>query len=81
MKLGIIISTKQAEINWNILRLANFALKQGDEVKIFFLGEGVEYETTNSDAFNIHEQMQTLLNSEKAEIFACGSCLKSRHIE
>lgn len=58
MKLVIIISTPNAETNWNVFRLANFALRQGDEVKIFLIGEGVEYEKGSSEKFNIQEQVE-----------------------
>ncbi len=81
MKLGVIISTKNQETNWNAFRLANFALKQGDEVKIFLVGEGVEYEASNSEKFNIQEQTAEFLKSDQAEILACGTCLKSRNQE
>ena len=63
------------------MRLANFALKQSDEVKIFLIGEGVEYETSSSEKFNIQEQISEFLKSEKAKILACGTCLKSRNQE
>src|SRR3989338_2714313 len=81
MKLGIIISQTNLETNWNAFRLANFAIKQGDEVKIFLVGEGVEYEASNSEKFNIQEQVVEFLKSEEAEILACGTCLKSRNQE
>ena len=70
MKLGIIISTDKSETNWNAFRLANFALKRGDEVKIFLAGEGVEYETGSSEKFNIREQTTEFLKSNKAQILA-----------
>lgn len=81
MKLGIIISGTNAETNWNALRLANFSINQGDEVQIFLVGEGVEYEASSSDKFNIKEQAAELVKSEKAKIMACGTCLKSREQE
>jgi|SRR3989344_390889 len=81
MKLGIIISQTNPETVWNIFRLANFALKQNDKVKIFLIGEGVEYETSNSEKFNITEQAIEFLKSNKAQILACGTCLKSRNQE
>ena len=81
MKLGIIISQTNPETNWNALRLANFAIKEGDEVKIFLVGEGVEYEQSSSEKFNIQEQVAEFLKSEKAHILACGTCLKSRNQE
>ncbi|MDP3900600.1 MAG: DsrE family protein [bacterium] len=81
MKLGIIISQTNPETNWNAFRLANFAIKQGDEVKIFLVGEGVEYEASNSEKFNIQEEVVEFLKSDKAKILACGACLKSRNQE
>ena len=78
MKLTIVLSTKHAETNWNALRLANLALKKGDEVSLFLLGEAVEYENASSDRFNIKQQVDTLLQSDKAEIIACGTCMKLR---
>ncbi len=79
MKLSIILSTKNAETNWNALRLANLALKKKDEVKIFLLGEAVEYNKGSSEKFNIKQQIDTFLSSEKAEIIACGTCMNIRH--
>ena len=81
MKLGIIISQTNPETVWNVFRLANFSIKQGDKVKIFLIGEGVEYETSSSEKFNIQEQTIEFLKSDKAEILACGTCLKSRNQE
>jgi uncharacterized protein involved in oxidation of intracellular sulfur len=81
MKLAIIISTKNAETNWNAFRLANFAIQKGDEVKIFLIGEGVEYEEESSEKFNIRQQVEKFLQSKKAQILACGTCLKVRNQE
>lgn len=81
MKIGIVISQTNPETVWNALRFANFALKQDDEVKIFLVGEGVEYEAGSSGKFNIREQVTEFLKSEKGIILACGTCLKSRSQE
>ncbi|MDP2691288.1 MAG: DsrE family protein [bacterium] len=81
MKIGIIISQSNPEAVWNAFRLANFAIKQEDDVKIFLFGEGVEYEAESSEKFNIREQVAEFLTSDKAEIMACGTCLKSHHQE
>ncbi len=35
MKLAVILSSKQAETNWNAFRLANLALSKGDKVVSF----------------------------------------------
>jgi len=81
MKLTIILTTTQAETNWNALRLANLALKKGDEVSIFLLGEAIEYEAGSSEKYNIKQQVDTFLQSDKAKIIACGTCMKLRHQE
>jgi len=81
MKLTIVLSTKHAETNWNALRLANLALQKGNKVSIFLLGEAVEYEVGNSDKYNIKQQIDTFLQSGKAKIVACGTCMKLRYQE
>src|SRR3989344_9515402 len=78
MKLAVILSSKQAETNWNAFRLANLALSKGDMVTIFLTGEGVEYEQTSSTQFNIKEQVGKFLQSDKASIIACGTCMTIR---
>ncbi|OGJ45030.1 MAG: sulfur reduction protein DsrE [Candidatus Kerfeldbacteria bacterium RIFOXYA2_FULL_38_24] len=80
MKIGVIISSNDAETCWNALRYANFALAQKDEVKVFFMGKGVEYQKVSTDKFNTIEQADKFLKSG-AKIFACGTCIKSREQE
>ena len=80
MKIGVIIATNDAETCWNALRYANFCLGQKDEVKIFFMGKGVEYQSASSEKFNTVEQANKLLKSG-GNIFACGTCIKSRQQE
>ena len=78
MKLAIVLSTKQEETNWNALRLANVALSKGDMVTVFLTGEGVEYEQMSSTQFNIKEQIGKFLQSDKAKVIACGTCMTIR---
>ena len=80
MKIGIIISTSDAETCWNALRYANFALNQKDEVKIFFMGKGVEYRKVSTEKFNTVDQADMFLKSG-GKIYACGKCIKSRDQE
>jgi len=42
--------------------------------------QGVECEEINDKKFNVNEQIEKFLNCG-GEIFACGTCLKSRHKE
>jgi len=79
MKLGIVISTNEPETVWNAYRLANFALNEGDKVKVFLLAKGVESET-ESEKYNVKEQISSFLKNG-GEILACGTCMKSRHID
>jgi len=55
MKIGIIISSNDVETCWNALMYANFAIGQKDEVKVFFMGKGVEYQKVSTDKFNTVE--------------------------
>lgn len=80
MKIGVIISSNDAETCWNALRYANYGLGQKDEVKVFLMGKGVEYQSISTDKYNTIEQAEKLLNSG-GKILACGTCIKSRDQE
>lgn len=80
MKVGVIISSNDAETCWNTIRYANFALGQKDEVKIFFMGKGVEYQKISTDKLNTVEQAEKFMQAG-GRIYACGSCIKFREQE
>lgn len=80
MKIGVVISTNDAETCWNALRYANVALGQKDEVKVFLTGKGVEYQQVSTDTFNTVEQAEKFLKSG-GKLYACGTCIKSRNQE
>ncbi len=80
MKIGVIISSNDAETCWNAIRYANFAVGQKDEVKIFFMGKGVEYQKIKTDKFNTVDQAEKFMQAG-GKIYACGSCIKSREQE
>lgn len=77
MKLSIVIATNDVETSWNAFRYANFALEQKDEVKIFLMGKGVEYEKLSTEKFNTTKQAEKFLE-KGGKILACGTCIKSR---
>ena len=77
VKLGLIVYSNDAETVWNAFRLGNYALKEGDEVKAFLSGKGVESETIDTDTFKVTEQMRSFVEGGGA-VFACGTCLKIR---
>lgn len=78
MKLGIVISTNEPEIAFNALRLANYAAGQGDSVRVFLLGKGVELDQIQDERFNAKQQAESLLKAG-GTIQACGTCLKLRN--
>jgi uncharacterized protein involved in oxidation of intracellular sulfur len=80
MKIGVIISSNDAETSWNALRYVNFCLGQKDEVKVFLTGKGVEYQKISTDKFNTIEQAEKLLQAG-GKILACGTCIKFRNQE
>ena len=77
MKLGIIISTNDPETCWNAFRFGNFALAKNDDVDVFLIAKGVEYESLPTEAFNSLEQAEKLA-AAGGTIYACGSCIESR---
>ena len=80
MKIVIIISVNDAETCWNAFRYANFCLGQKDEVKIFLMGKGVEYQKISTEKFNTVEQAKNFIQSG-GKILACGTCILSREQE
>ncbi len=80
MRIGIIIATNDAETCWNALRYGNFAINQGDKVKVFFMGKGVEYQKVSTDKFNTIDEVEKLMQNG-GKIYACGTCIKSREQE
>jgi len=57
MKVLFIIKTDDGETIYNAMRLANVAVKKGDEVSVFMLGKGVLYEKVSNDKFNVIDQI------------------------
>ena len=78
MKLAIVLSTKQAETNWNAFRLANLAVSKDDTVTVFLTGEGVEYNKNGSTQFDIKRQVNEFLQSGNSRIIACETCMNIR---
>jgi uncharacterized protein involved in oxidation of intracellular sulfur len=59
MKSLIIISIKDAETSRNSFRLANFSLKEGDNVSVFLIGKGVECQLAKTKRFNVLSQAES----------------------
>jgi sulfur relay (sulfurtransferase) complex TusBCD TusD component (DsrE family) len=78
MKLGMMITQADPETVFNALRLAVYSLGQGDQVRIFLTGKGVEIDRIEDPKFNVKAQAQKVLEA-KGEFLACGSCLKLRN--
>lgn len=78
MKLGIIITQTDPETVFNALRLAVYSLTQGDEVKIFLSGRGVEIDQIDDEKFDIKKLAEEVLDAG-GRFDACGACLKLRN--
>jgi uncharacterized protein involved in oxidation of intracellular sulfur len=77
MKIGIVLSTNDAEEVWNAFRFGNVALKENHTVRVFLVNKGVEAEDVKSEKFNVKEQMDSFIEN-KGELLACGTCVKAR---
>jgi len=80
MKLGMIITQTDPETVFNALRLALYSLEQGDEVRVFLSGRGVEIDQIEDPKFDVRAQAQKVLDAG-GEFLACGACLKLRNSE
>jgi uncharacterized protein involved in oxidation of intracellular sulfur len=80
MKLGMIITQTDPETVFNALRLALYSLEQGDEVRIFLSGQGVEIDRIEDSKFDVKGQAQKVLNAG-GQFLACGTCLTLRKSE
>ncbi|MCX7020041.1 MAG: DsrE family protein [Candidatus Sumerlaeota bacterium] len=80
MRLGIIITQIDPETVFNALRLALYSIEQGDEVRIFLSGKGVEIDRIENQNFDVRAQAQRVLDAG-GQFFACGACLKLRDSE
>jgi uncharacterized protein involved in oxidation of intracellular sulfur len=80
MKLGVIISTDEAETVWNAFRIANFSRAKNDEVRVFLVGKAVDYEISSSEKFDAVGEAKKLIQTG-GNIMACGTCLKIRQKE
>jgi uncharacterized protein involved in oxidation of intracellular sulfur len=78
MKLAMVISQTSPELVFNALRLADFSRKEGDEVEVFLLAEGVELDGINDPKFDVRRQAESFLQAG-GRILACGTCLKLRN--
>lgn len=78
MRLGMVITQTDPETVFNALRLALYSLEQGDEVRIFLSGRGVEIERIEDARFDVKGQAQKVLDAG-GQFFACGTCLRLRN--
>jgi len=80
MNLAIILETKEHEKAWNAFRFAVTALKKQHQVKLFLMGEAVEVESIDDTRYDVVAQIE-VFTELKGGLLACGTCLKSRHLE
>ena len=80
MRLGMVITQTDPETVFNALRLALYSLGQGDEVRIFLSGRGVEIDGIEDSKFNVRAQMEMVVKAG-GRFLACGTCLKIRNSE
>jgi sulfur relay (sulfurtransferase) complex TusBCD TusD component (DsrE family) len=78
MKLGMVITQTDPETVFNALRLALYSLKNGDQVRIFLSGKGVEIDQIDDARFDVRTEAQKVVEAG-GEFLACGTCLKLRN--
>jgi len=76
--IGMVIYSNDTETVWNALRLANYSKNQGDTVKIFLLGKGVELDSMVKTNTDLKGQADEFLKNG-GSILGCGTCLSNRN--
>lgn len=76
--IGMVIYSNDTETIWNALRLANHSKNQGDTVRIFLLGKGVELDSMVKTNNDLKEQADKFLENG-GSILGCGTCMRSRN--
>jgi len=76
----MIITQTAPQTVFNALRLALYSLEQGDEVRIFLSGRGVEIDQIEDSKLDVKAQAQKVLDAG-GQSLACGACLELRNSE
>lgn len=74
----MVITQTDPETVFNALRLALYSLEQGDQVRIFLSGRGVELDHITDPKFDVKSLAQKVLDAG-GQFLACGTCLKLRN--
>jgi tRNA 2-thiouridine synthesizing protein D len=74
-KLGLVLTQTDPETVFNIFRVAQYALQQGDEVSLFLLGKDVELQRIKDPKFDVQGKAQAFA-AAGGRILACGTCLQ-----
>ena len=80
MKIGIVVSTNEAEVCFNLFRFANWSLKSNHEVTVFLVNRGVELEDIADEKFDVKKHVDSFIEN-KGRMLACGTCLNLRQNE
>lgn len=75
--ISMVIYSNDVETTWNAFRLAKHSVNQGDTVRIFLLGKGVEVDSLVKENEDLEEQVNAFLE-KGGTILGCGTCLQSR---
>jgi sulfur relay (sulfurtransferase) complex TusBCD TusD component (DsrE family) len=74
-KLALVLTQTDPETAFNVFRVAQYALEQGDEVRVFLLGQGVELDRIKDPKFDVQEKARAF-QAAGGRILACGTCLQ-----
>ena len=76
----MIVTQADPEAVFNAMRLALYSLDQGDEVRIFLSGRGVEIDKIDCSEFDVKNLARKILDAG-GQFLACGMCLRLRESE
>ena len=72
---AIVINSSDKETAWNAMRVARFSQQQGNDVAVFFLGQGVQAAVIDDEQFNVLDLLEDFAD-DGGDVHACKACLR-----
>ncbi|WP_457567970.1 DsrE family protein [Desulfurobacterium sp.] len=74
MKLAVIIGTDKIRRIRSAISFANIAIEDGNEVKVFFLGECFDTRIIDAEEVKLKDRMEKFLKAG-GQFYTCGTCI------
>ena len=74
MRLAVIVGTDEIKRMRSALKFANVATKDGNDVKLFILGECFEDKVLDAEEYHLRDGFEEFLGGG-GQVYTCGTCV------